>query len=1227
MKVVLTPRLEKALNERILILDGAMGTMIQRHKLTEEDFRGDLFKNHGKDLRGNNDLLVLTRPDIIGGIHREYLEAGADIIETNTFNANRISLADYAMEDQVVPINLAAAKLAKDAANEYTAKNPTRPRFVAGSIGPTNRPASLSPDVNDPGYRNVDFDTLVTIFAEQTHALIKGGVDILLVETVFDTLNCKAALFAIQKCYDEGAPRIPIMVSGTITDASGRTLSGQTPEAFYISIENAPLLSVGLNCALGASDMLPHIRALAKMAACRISAHPNAGLPNQFGGYDETPESMQKVLREFATEGLLNIVGGCCGTTPDHIKAIAQEMQNFKPRSLHTPKPITQLSGLEPLYIRAENNFVNIGERTNISGSIKFKKMILENRFEEALQVAREQVENGAQIIDINMDEGLLDGEAAMVKFLRLIAAEPEICKVPIMIDSSKWSVLEAGLKNVQGKSIVNSISLKDGEEAFLNKAKLIQRYGAAVVVMAFDEKGQAETAQRKLDICTRAYRLLVDTIDFAPQDIIFDPNILAIATGMDEHNQFAIYFLEALEKIKQTLPHVKISGGVSNLSFSFRGNQRVREAMHSVFLYYAAKRGMDMGIVNAGMLEVYENIEPDLLTAIEDVIFDKHPAATENLIQLAARFQGGKEKESKIDLAWRSLPVEERLAHALVKGITEYIDADTEEARLTFDSPISVIEGPLMRGMDRVGDLFGAGKMFLPQVVKSARVMKKAVAYLFPYIEAEKLKNPDQKAKGKILLATVKGDVHDIGKNIVGVVLACNNYDVVDLGVMVPTEAILDAAIKEKVDIIGLSGLITPSLEVMQEVAMAMERRGMKIPLIIGGATTSRAHTAIKIAPFYSGPVVHVIDASRSVPTVNKLLSEEDRNTYIAEIKKTYTQIREQYEEKPSNLIPYEKAKENSLKTKAYTYPKPSFTGVKVLDNYPLSELVPLIDWTPFFSTWEIHGKYPRIFEDAKRGEQARILFNDAQALLKKIVDAKALRARAVLGLFPVNRIEDDLYIQNPITPSETIATLHFLRQQAEVAQGKPHLSLIDFFADHHIDTNDEYIGAFAVTTGEGLEELIKPFIADHDDYGVIMAKALADRLAEAMAERMHQLFRTEYLPYAKAETLTPDDLIAEKYQGIRPAPGYPACPDHTEKQTIFDLLSVPKHTGITLTESLAMYPASSVCGLYISHPDSRYFSVGKIGKDQVENYAKRKGMPVADMEKWLGPWLGYSK
>jgi len=1222
-----TSILNQALQNRILILDGAMGTLIQKHQLREEDFRGTLLTDHPKDLRGNNDLLVLTRPDIISEIHLQYLQAGADIIETNTFNANKISLADYNLEYLASELNTAGARLARAAADIYTQKTPHKPRFVAGSIGPTNRTASLSPDVNDPGYRNVVFDLLVDTFSEQILGLVAGGVDLLLVETVFDTLNCKAALFAIQKCIDQGMPPLPVMVSGTITDASGRTLSGQTAEAFYISVSHLPLLSVGFNCALGAQEMLPHIQTLSKLADCHVSAHPNAGLPNQFGGYDETPESMCEILREFAKEGLLNIVGGCCGTTPAHIEAFAQEMQKHKPRQLKARSTHTQLAGLEPLDIRPESNFINIGERANITGSIKFKKLILAEKYEEALSVVREQIDNGAQIIDINMDEGLLDGEKAMVRFLRLLAAEPDISRVPFMIDSSKWSVLEAGLKNVQGKSIVNSISLKDGPEAFLAKAKLIRRYGAAVVVMAFDEKGQAETAQRKFEICHRAYKLLVDELNFRPQDIIFDPNILAVATGMEEHNRFALYFLEALTLIKDAMPLVKISGGVSNLSFSFRGNQRVREAMHTVFLYHACRKGMDMGIVNAGMLDVYENIEPELLEAIEDVLFDRHPSATENLINLAGKYQNGPERENKIDLSWRQLEVTERLTHSLVKGLTDYIDQDTEEARQKFKSALEVIEGPLMKGMDKVGDLFGSGKMFLPQVVKSARVMKKAVAYLLPFIEAEKAHSPEKRAKGKILLATVKGDVHDIGKNIVGVVLACNNYEVLDLGVMVPTETIIETALQEKVDVIGLSGLITPSLEVMQEVALALEKRGLNLPLLIGGATTSRAHTAIKIAPLYQGPVVHVIDASRSVPTTGKLLSPEEAPLYISDIRNQYSQIRNQYQEKPQNIVPYTKAKTQGHQASLYTYPEPSFIGVKTLPSIQLADLVSYIDWTPFFSTWEIHGKFPRIFEDKQRGPQAKSLFADAQILLKKMVSSQALQAKVVLGIFPVQRTDDDLVLFSDKSCLNALGTLHFLRQQQEnpdSKSAKSFLSLVDFF--HPSLTTPQYIGAFALSTGQGLEDFIKPFQADHDDYQVIMAKALADRFAEALAEYTHALFRKEYLPYAPQENLTPEELISEKYSGIRPAPGYPACPDHTEKLTLFNLLNATQNTGIELTESLAMFPASSVCGLYLAHPESKYFSIGKLGKDQVENYAKRKGSDLPSLERWLAPWLGYT-
>lgn len=1219
------PELTQALQKRILVLDGAMGTMIQRYRLSEEDYRGKQFADHPADLKGCNDLLVMTQPHIIQEIHKQYLEAGADILETNTFNANPISLLDYQLEHTTYEMNLAATQLARQVADEFTKKNPQKPRWVAGSIGPTNRPASLSPDVNNPGYRNVTFDDLVETFSIQARGLMDGGADLMLLETVFDTLNCKAGLYALHTVFKEKGYELPIMISGTITDASGRTLSGQTPEAFYISIAHGRPFSVGLNCALGAEQMRPHVKSIEKLAHCYVSAHPNAGLPNQFGAYDETPSTMCSLLTDFGKEGLLNIVGGCCGTTPEHIQAIAEAMVKIAPRKLREKKNITYLSGLEPLAITKESNFVNIGERTNITGSAKFKKLIKAGQYDEALSVAKEQIENGAQIIDINMDEGMLDSEKEMVHFLRLVATEPDISRVPIMIDSSKWSILEAGLKNLQGKGIVNSISLKDGEDAFLEKARKIQMYGSAVVVMAFDEQGQAETAQRKIEICTRSYRLLVDTLGFPPEDIIFDPNVLAIATGIEEHNRFGLNFIEACQGISQTLPFCHISGGVSNLSFSFRGNDKVREAIHSIFLYHATKVGMDMGIVNAGMLEVYEEIIPELKNKIEDVLFDRHPEATEKIVEYAESIKSDVKTEKKVDLAWRDNTVEERLSYSLVKGITDYIDQDTLEAMEKYQNPIRVIEEPLMAGMDRVGDLFGSGKMFLPQVVKSARVMKRSVSILLPYLEKEKEKNPSQKAKGKILLATVKGDVHDIGKNIVGVVLACNNYEVIDLGVMVPNEKILEVAEKEKVDLIGLSGLITPSLEVMIDFAAELQKKNWKIPLLIGGATTSKAHTAVKIAPMYSGPVVYVLDASRSVPTAGKLLNDKEQEEFVKTIKLEYQELQERFSNKQNeqSLISIDKAREQAFPFGNHKPYPPTFIGVKVFDKISITELVEYIDWTPFFSTWEIPGKYPRIFNDPKRGAEAKTLFDDAQKILQQMIQSSALQPKAVIGIFPANRVGDDIQVYHPDT-SEQIATFYGLRQQNEKPEGKYQYCLSDFIAPSEL--GQDHLGLFAVTAGLGLEKFLEPFEKDQDDYNIIMAKALADRLAEALAEYMHLKIRTELWGYAKQEALPTTELIEEKYQGIRPAPGYPACPDHTEKLTLFKLLNVEENCGIQLTESMAMLPASSVSGLYFSHPESRYFAVGKLSKDQVSHYAQRKGQELSVIEKWLAPNLGYN-
>ncbi len=1238
MPIDFLPLLTDAARKRILIIDGAMGTMIQRYRLEEVDFRGERFREHPCDLQGDNDILCLTRPDIIEAIHRAYLEAGADIIETNTFNATRISQAEYQMESVVRNLNLAAAQIARRAADAFTERNPEKPRFVAGAIGPLNKTLSLSPDVNNPGYRAVTFDEVRSAYAEQVSALLEGGVHILLVETIFDTLNCKAALYAIEEVFEQKGWRVPVMISGTITDASGRTLSGQTAEAFWISVKHARPFSVGLNCALGAAEMRPHLEALANMADCFISAYPNAGLPNAMGEYDQSPHDMCALIEEFARSGLVNIVGGCCGTTPEHIRHIAEHVANIAPRNPENvafPKEAkarhyTLLSGLEPLVIRPETNFVNIGERTNVTGSRRFAALIKAGKYTEALEVARQQVENGAQVLDVNMDEALLDSEKAMRDFLLLLAAEPDIARVPIMVDSSKFSVIEAGLKCLQGKGIVNSISLKEGEAEFLRQAKICRRYGAAVVVMAFDEQGQADTVARKVDICQRAYRLLTQEAGYDPTDIIFDPNIFAVATGIEEHNNYAINYIEATRIIKQTCPGAKVSGGVSNLSFSFRGNDRVREAMHSAFLYHAIQAGMDMGIVNAGMIEVYEQIPPELLKRIEDVLFNRHPDATEALIQLAESYRDSGGRAIAKDLAWRELPVEERIAHALVKGIDEYIEADVEEARQHYPSPLAVIEGPLMAGMNVVGDLFGAGKMFLPQVVKSARVMKRAVAYLTPFIEADKAKNGASK-RGKVLLATVKGDVHDIGKNIVGVVLGCNNYDIIDLGVMVPAEHILRTAVEQQVDIIGLSGLITPSLDEMVHVAREMERLNLDKPLLIGGATTSKTHTAVKIAPAYSrAPVVHVLDASRSVPVVSALLGQDhtERKTFIESVRQEYEQIRTARANRQSakEFLSLAEARANqwTFDWKTYTPPQPTLLGVKTFEDYPLAELLPYIDWTPFFQSWELAGKFPAILEDPIVGKEARRLYDDACEMLQCLCAEKWLTARAVIGFFPANTVgHDDCELYTDDTRTGILAVLHHLRQQNKKAAGQPNYCLADFIAPKESGVGD-YIGAFAVTAGIGIEEHVQRFKANHDDYRAILLSALADRLAEALAERMHERVRREFWAYAPDENLTNEQLIREEYRGIRPAPGYPACPEHSEKNTLWQLLR-PDLLGIILTESFAMYPAASVSGWYLSHPEARYFGLGQIGKDQVENYARRKGISVATAERLLAPVLNY--
>jgi 5-methyltetrahydrofolate--homocysteine methyltransferase len=1231
--------IREELKKRILIIDGAMGTMIQRYDLTEEDFRGERFKNHPCDVKGNNDLLSITRPDIIKKIHLEYLQAGADIIETNTFSTQRISMADYEMEDLSYEMSFEGARVAKEATTEFMLANPDRKCFVAGAIGPTNRTLSLSPDVNDPGYRAITFDQLYDAYYEQIRGLVDGGADLLLIETIFDTLNAKVAIAAIKNYEKVIGRKLEIMISGTITDASGRTLSGQTAEAFLNSVKHANPISIGFNCALGAKDMRPHIEELSAKAGCYVSAYPNAGLPNEFGAYDETPHETAHLVDDFITHGFVNIVGGCCGTTPDHIGCIAAKARKAKPRQIPELAPDMKLSGLEPVTIKPDSIFVNVGERTNITGSPKFSKLILGEDYEGALTVARQQVEGGAQVIDVNMDEGMIDGEAAMVKFLNLIASEPDISKLPIMVDSSKWTVIEAGLKCLQGKGIVNSISLKEGEEKFIESAQKIMLYGAAVVVMAFDEKGQADNFERRKEICKRSYDILVDQVGFPPEDIIFDPNILTVATGLEEHNNYAVDFINATRWIKENLPHAKVSGGVSNISFSFRGNNTVREAMHSAFLYHAIQAGMDMGIVNAGMLEVYQEIPPELLERVEDVLLNRRDDATDRLLEYAETVKS-KGKEIVRDEKWREGTVEERLSHSLVKGIIEYLDVDVEEARLKYPRPLHVIEGPLMDGMNIVGDLFGAGKMFLPQVVKSARVMKKAVAILLPYIEQEKLDNPDQNqssSAGKILLATVKGDVHDIGKNIVGVVLACNNFEIVDMGVMVPAQEIIKKAKEINADIIGLSGLITPSLDEMVHFAKEMERENFTIPLILGGATTSRIHAAVKVAPNYSGPAIHVLDASRSVTVCSTLMNDETRGAYIEQIKTEYDKAREAHLNKRSDkrFKSITEARGNKYQIDlTKVAPAPKFTGTKVFDNFPLEDLVPYIDWTPFFHTWELRGSYPKIFNDKNVGDEAKKLYDDAQALLKKIVDNKLLTARGVIGFWPANSVGDDIQLAVPSSQLPQIPTLvagaseqvtiHTLRQQAEKVDGQPYYALSDFIAPADSGVQD-YFGGFAVTTGIGCDELVAAYEADHDDYNSIMVKAIADRLAEAFAEKMHELVRKEYWGYASDEHLSNEDLIKEQYAGIRPAPGYPACPEHTEKGTLFALLNAEEEIGLHLTESYAMYPTAAVSGFYFSHPESRYFGLGKIDKAQVEDYAKRKGMDIETAERWLAPNLSY--
>jgi 5-methyltetrahydrofolate--homocysteine methyltransferase len=1226
--------LDALLAQRILILDGAMGTMVQRYKLTEADFRGERWRDHGKDLKGNNDVLILTRPDVIGAIHRQYLEAGADIIETNTFSSNVISQRDYGLEHEVYALNLAGAQLAREAADEYTRKTPDRPRFVAGSIGPTNTTLSISPDVNNPSHRAATFDQLRDGFKDQVRGLIDGGADILLAETIIDTLSAKAAIFAIEDVMEEKGVRLPVMISVTITDRSGRTLSGQTIDAFYISVAHARPWCIGINCALGAADMRPYLEELSRMADCWVHAYPNAGLPNAFGEYDEKPEETGALLRDFASSGFANILGGCCGTTPDHIAAIARATSGVPPRKktsggffdAESSTSFLRLAGLEAVVVRPDSNFQMIGERTNVTGSKKFERLVKAGDWTEATTVALEQVRGGANVIDVNMDEGMLDSAAAMTTFLNYIATEPEIARVPIMIDSSKWSVIEAGLKCTQGKSIVNSISLKEGEADFIDKARLIQKYGAAVIVMAFDEVGQADTTERKVAICQRAYKLLTDTVGFAPSDIIFDPNILAIATGLDEHNRYAINFIEATRIIKETCPGARISGGVSNLSFSFRGNDVVREAIHSAFLFHAIKAGMDMGIVNAGQLVVYEDIPKDLLEHVEDVLFDRRPDATERLVTFAEQVRGsGKKRET--DLTWREKPVHERLAYALVHGVVDFIEVDTEEARQSVTRPLEVIEGPLMDGMKIVGDLFGAGKMFLPQVVKSARAMKRAVAYLEPYMEAEKAAmaaaGTDMKPQGRVLMATVKGDVHDIGKNIVGVVLGCNNYEVVDLGVMVSMDKILATAVEKQVDIVGLSGLITPSLDEMVHVAQEMERRGMSLPLLIGGATTSRQHTAVKIAPTYSGPTVHVLDASRAVDVVSSLLSDQKRPAYLAQVRTEQEELRIKYGNRTERaLLTYAQAQANPLTTDwdNQEIAVPWFVGKRILDNEPLEQIVPFIDWTFFFSAWDLKGRFPAIFDHPEYGAAARELYEHAQALLDRIVKEKRFTARGGYGFWPANSVGDDIVVYKDDARNVELARFHMLRQQEPIADGRPNRSLADFVAPKESMAPD-YIGAFAVTTGIGVDELVKEFEAQHDDYHAIMAKALADRLAEAFAEYLHAQARKDW-GYGKDESFTAEELAAERYRGIRPAFGYPACPDHTEKRTLFELLDAPA-LGITLTENYAMWPAASVSGLYFSHPQAKYFNVGRIGRDQLEDYARRKGMSVEEAARWLAPNL----
>ena len=1216
------------LEQRIVLLDCAMGTMIQSYGLSEEDYRGERFADHPADLAGNNDLLSITRPAMISDIHEAAMDAGSDIIETNTFTSTSIAQADYQLEELAYELNFGAASLAREAADAYTERTPERPRFVAGAIGPTNRTASLSPDVNNPGCRNITFDELAASYAEAARGLVEGGVDLLLVETIFDTLNARAAIFGITSYLEEEGLDVPIMISGTITDASGRTLSGQVTEAFWNSVRHANPISVGLNCALGSRELRQYVEELSRISDVPVSAYPNAGLPNEFGEYEETPEMMAAEIRQWAEAGWLNIVGGCCGTTPDHMKAMGEAVSDYPPREIpETPRKL-RLSGLEPCNVGPDSLFVNVGERTNVTGSARFKDLVLNEDYETALEVARQQVENGAQIIDINMDEGMLEGEEAMVRFLDLVASEPDISRVPLMIDSSRWSIIEAGLKHVQGKAVVNSISLKEGEEEFVRQACLLKRYGAAVIVMAFDERGQADTKDRKVEICKRAYRILTQEIGFPPEDIIFDPNVFAIATGIEEHDNYGVDFIEAVREISESLPHAKTSGGISNVSFSFRGNNPVREAIHAVFLYHAIKAGLTMGIVNAGQLAVYDEIDPGLREAVEDVVLNRRPDSTERLLALAEQYRDrGDTVSGEKDLEWRSWPVEKRLEHALVKGIAEFVEEDTEEARLGAGRPLDVIEGPLMDGMNVVGDLFGSGRMFLPQVVKSARVMKKAVAYLIPFIEESQ--GEARKSNGTVVMATVKGDVHDIGKNIVGVVLQCNNFEVVDLGVMAPSAKILQTAREKNADAIGLSGLITPSLEEMIHNAKEMQREGFEIPLLIGGATTSQTHTAVKIAPGYEQPVIHVKDASRAVGVVQKLVSEDHKAGYAEQVAADYERVRRKHAGRRSKtrLTSLEKARANGTKIdwNGYSPPEPKVLGVRTFDDYALQEIRPFIDWTPFFHSWQLKGSHPGILDDPEKGEEARKLFADAQDLLESIIAEKWLRARAVFGLFPANAREDDsVELYTDESREGVLANLAFLRQQKQKPPGRPNRCLADFVAPRSTEIED-YVGLFAVTAGLGSDDAARRFEADNDDYNAIMVKTLADRLAEALAELMHRRVRMEYWGYATGEALDNETLIREEYTGIRPAPGYPACPEHTEKRTLWNLLDVENNAGITLTGSCAMSPGAAVSGYYFSHPDSTYFGVAEIGRDQAADYAARKNWPLAEAEKWLAPNLGY--